>query len=326
MNVMIFGAGKIGVDVAKYYLNNGYKVICFVDNNKDKCGTYVDNIPIISFEQFLQTDEKSQLVIACSSKYQKEIVEQLVSAGVKDYVVFNRNDLYKKERLISYSHESNLEDVVLYHVLKEEKKIFYIDIGSNDPYKSSVTKLLYDMKNASGINVEPQKALWEISNSERPRDINLCVGVGSKPGVMRLYHQGELSTIVEDNVLNQDCVYEEIEITTLSSICEEYVNNQSVQFLKIDVEGAEKEVLLGADFKRYRPWIIVMESTRPTTDDYNYNEWENILLDAEYHYVYSKGVNRYYVANEMSSIDDRFKDVDDVHIIYNIYLAGMQRI
>ncbi len=72
---------------------------------------------------------------------------------------------------------------------------------------------------------------------------------------------------------------------------DEFVDTE-IDFLKIDVEGGEKNVLLGADYKKYRPRIILIEATIPfrAAQDYRYNpeaiascdEWEYILCEAGY--------------------------------------------
>lgn len=79
------------------------------------------------------------------------------------------------ERVISYSQD--VEDVILYHVLKDVANVFYIDAGANDSISLSVTKLFYD-KGGHGINIEPQQKYIEKYGLERDRDINLCMGVG----------------------------------------------------------------------------------------------------------------------------------------------------
>ena len=51
---------------------------------------------------------------------------------------------------------------------------------------------------------------------------------------------------------------------------------------------------------------MIIESTFHNTDIPNYDEWENIVLENNYHFVYAHGVNRYYVAEEKREIDGRF--------------------
>ena len=113
-----------------------------------------------------------------------------------------------------------------------------------------------------------------------------------------------------------------VPITTLKKICDKYISeNQEIAFLKIDVEGLEREVLEGADFTKYRPQVIVMEATLPNTDIPCYDKWEDILIDNGYHFVFTHGVNRYYVADEHKELDSRFIPVKQLLSKYRILTA-----
>jgi SAM-dependent methyltransferase len=79
-----------------------------------------------------------------------------------------------------------------------------------------------------------------------------------------------------------------------------------VHFLKIDVEGAEADVLAGADFRTQRPWLVVIESTAPLTRIARHADWEHVLVDAGYRYVWADGFNRYYVAQEHADLARHF--------------------
>lgn len=319
--IAVFGAGNYGKRAIMSYLNEGEKVACVVDNASEKWGGNVLDIPIISPAEFYGEKDRYHIVIAVNVSFQKQIELQLQDMGVEDYEIFDLKKYSEKERLISYSERETLEDVILYHVLKEEKDIFYIDVGSNDPFEHSVTKLLYDIKNAKGINIEPQRGFCELTQKERPRDINLCLGVGAQRGKEKFYFQGGFSTFIKENVVDENGYYEMIDIVTLKDICDEYVQGGAISFLKIDVEGAEYDVLVGADFKEYRPWIIIIESTEPGTDIPCYHKWEEILLSNQYHFVLAEGVNRYYVADERKMLDERFCSIDKLAQMYNIYHA-----
>ena len=85
---------------------------------------------------------------------------------------------------------------------------------------------------------------------------------------------------------------------SLASICRQYVN-EPIHLLKIDAEGFEREVLLGADFKQYRPWIVVAEATRPLSREISHQFWEGILLSAGYCFRYFDGLNRFYVRADL---------------------------
>ena len=327
--IALFGSGKIGRAAKDWLEKNGERVKYFIDNNPDKWGSRLMNTEVISLKDFLPLADNYDLMISCAFKSRKFIHQQLKEAGITNYSVFderNLSDVGYLETIVSYAHEADMEDVILYHVLHDTKDIFYIDVGSNDPWTYSVTKLLYD-KGACGINIDPNRRLMNITKQERPRDINLCVGISEKAGKSKLYHQGGylggISTIVPENVIEADCATEIIELLPLSEICDKYApKNKEIMFLKIDVEGAEKSVLKSMDFKKYRPWIVLVEATLPCTDIPNYDLWQNILLSQGYHFAYEYGVNRYYVSDEKSVLDGRFVPWEEIKSLYRIFHAS----
>lgn len=322
MDVAIFGAGPKGQEAMSCLLEKGYTVTCFLDNDKKKQGQEVCGIPVIGLEKFIEAKRKERIVLGSVYKFQVEMERQLKEHGITNYEYFDRNQVYEKERLISYSSKTGQEDVILYHLLRDEKEIFYIDVGSNDPVSGSVTKLLYDMCNAHGINIEPQPPLCRITESERPRDITLCTAVGDVPSRMKLFLQEGGSTMHEENVILPGCPSIDVDVRTLKDICEEYLGDdgQEVSFLKVDVEGHEKAVLLGADFKNYRPKLIVMESTKPRTMVPSYEEWEYILTEAGYSMFFEHEINRYYCREDLKEqMSKKICSFDDLVKKYRIY-------
>lgn len=212
-----------------------------------------------------------------------------------------------------YSYAQEYEDLVLFVVLRNVKDIFYIDVGANDPTDISVTRAFYE-RGGCGINIEPLRDKCRQLAEERPRDINLCIGLGSKEGEMDLVCAGTGSTFstktMEENKFQQRPTYKK-KILTLTQIWKEYCKPyQQIHFCKVDVEGFEKEVLQGCDFAIFRPWIFVVESVKPGTCIPCYEEWEKILLDNGYILGYSKGINRYYVDIRREYLLDLFNDIE----------------
>ena len=188
------------------------------------------------------------------------------------------------------------EDLILYLILFDIKKGFYIDVGAYDPIKVSVTKSFY-LKGWRGINIEPQPGKIELFKKDRPDDINLQLAVGERKGKVTFYIDDQCSSVEEKyskNYTNKTVV----EMDTMSNICKSYVpEGTEIDFCKIDVEGGEKNVLLGYDFINYRPKVFCIESTIPRSQKPNYELWEYILINNDYSYIYSQGVNRFYVDN-----------------------------
>ena len=225
-----------------------------------------------------------------------------------------------KKKYLSYAQE--LEDLILYDALNGVEKGFYIDVGANDPWILSVTKSFYDL-GYCGINIEPLDYEFKQLVEDRPRDINLCVGVGDKDGELLLCTMGTGSSVdktIVDNAIKNGVNATTIPIFTLTGICDKYLlSNQNIDFCKIDVEGFEKEVLLGFDLTKYRPNIFVIESAEPGTTIPSHEKWEYILLDNDYELAYSYGVNRYYTDKKISKTFV-FIGVDKLLEKYEVYL------
>jgi FkbM family methyltransferase len=234
---------------------------------------------------------------------------------------------YPKDAIVSYAQTH--EDVLLWRALNNVHHGFYIDIGAYDPTVSSVTRAFYD-RGWRGINVEPDRSYAAKLREERPLDVTLEVALGHSPGIATLYEFGDtgLSTLVkeiadEHAARGFTALERPISVTTLAAVLDD-LGDQQVHFLKIDVEGFEQQVLLGADFAKVRPWIVLIEANRPMTTISTSRHWEYLLLEAGYEFAYFDGLNRFYIANERQylkrffsvpvSIYDPFRDSEVVSL------------
>ena len=228
------------------------------------------------------------------------------------HVVNLPRGISNKPFFLSYSQA--YEDLILYDVFKNISEGFYIDVGANNPVRDSVTKAFYEI-GWHGINIEPLLKECNALVQDRPRDINLCIAAGSKEDTLELHERGTLSTLKADEAAgwNQDVQTRMVKVEPLSKICNDYCKyNQSIQFLKIDVEGFEREVLMGTNLRDYRPNIIILESTKPRSAIPTHNEWEDILKENGYIFAIEHSINRYYVDKDLVNIDIRFKPFDQL--------------
>ena len=223
------------------------------------------------------------------------------------------------------SHAQNFEDVILWRSLSRVQNGFYIDLGAQHPINDSVTCSFYE-RGWSGINIEPHKDFLELLKESRSRDLNLGCLVGARSGSINFYLAMDgsgLSTGKQEfadnlRISSIPVVTESIEVRTLSEICEKYVRNE-IHFLKIDVEGMESEVIQGADFSRFRPWIVLVESFKPNSRIENHDEWEESLIEHRYEMVYADGLNRFYLAEEKVDLKEFFKFPPNVFDDYKIF-------
>ena len=211
------------------------------------------------------------------------------------------------------SYAQNMEDVILWRLFKEIPSGFYIDVGANDPTIDSVTRAFYE-RGWQGINLEPVENWYDKLVRERPRDINLRIAAGAETGKLLFYDiPGTGLSTLDESIAKRhqvetgsELVISTVDVRTLNDVCSSF-SAEHVHFLKVDVEGTEKDVLLGLDLEKVRPWIILVESTLPNTQVESYEEWEHLLTSAEYKFVYFDGLNRYYLAREYSHKETSFR-------------------
>jgi FkbM family methyltransferase len=211
--------------------------------------------------------------------------------------------------MISYSQ--NFEDVILQRVFHGCDQGRYVDIGGYDPVVDSVTKHFYD-RSWSGVNVEPVKRFHQKFEEQRPRDWNLNVVCGATVGSVEFHEWGDsgLSTYIEtfDPKAVEQFGFQRkshtVPMTTLAEIAKQLPPGE-VEFLKIDVEGAERDVLLGNDWRSFRPRVILLEAIKPKLpgcDPYSYEpawfDWEGILFQNGYEFALFDGLNRFYYRRE----------------------------
>jgi FkbM family methyltransferase len=218
-------------------------------------------------------------------------------------VNFVNATFYRCIVLISYAQHR--EDVILHRALRHIEHGFYIDVGAYLPVEYSATKLFYDA-GWSGINLEPCQRWFQELVAARPRDINLRIAASDSDGECEFHEvtdpgKGPHSTCVAataSQLRHYGMTYETYRVPTrrLAAICSEHAPGE-IHFLKIDAEGAERQVLLGADFTRFRPWIIVIEGL-DLQDVLVADSWEHILFDVDYRFGMAHAKNRFYWAAE----------------------------
>ena len=213
------------------------------------------------------------------------------------------------------SYAQRFEDFHLWRCFDGAERGFYIDIGAGHPVYDNVSFAFY-LAGWRGITVEPNPALAELGRAVRPRDQLHQVLVGAAPGEATLYLQRQfhgLSTTIAEHAETAEketglrAEPLSLPVTTLAALCEQHAP-ESFEFLKVDVEGAEADVLRGADFARFRPKVIVVEAIKPLSLAPAWDEWEPLLSRHGYACVWDDELNRYYVADEARAIAPRLAE------------------
>jgi FkbM family methyltransferase len=210
------------------------------------------------------------------------------------------------QRFGGVTHAQHGDDIIIRAVFDNLgiDKPSYLDIGAHHPSNISNTKLFYDA-GSSGINVEANPYLFQKFMIERPRDINLNFGVGKESGFLNFYMVDEYSgrnsfdhetvaTFVEEYPEFSIREIRELPVMTVSQVLQ---NRTIPDFLTIDVEGLDYDILKSIDFERYPFKVICVEVGG--IDKINYADAVSSLLEENNYFSLIRcGANLIFVAKQ----------------------------
>ncbi len=214
--------------------------------------------------------------------------------------------------MMHLSYAQNMEDYHLDGIFAGQDAGTYVDVGGGHPVADNVTFHFY-LKGWRGLVVEPQAELAKLYPHVRPRDYAVSCLAGKAEGEVDFHVVDRLhgfSSMVREHAAGASqfgAAYHTIRRTMrpLRALIEE-ADLGAIDFLKIDVEGAEAEVLAGMDFARHRPRVLVIEAMQPGSLAAVWGAWEPMLLEARYQFAFFDRLNRFYVAEEATDLLARF--------------------
>lgn len=191
---------------------------------------------------------------------------RLLLRNIKSFLATEFNIPYLYSRT-SYSQEG--EDLILNKLFNHKKRGVYVDVGAHHPFRYSNTYLLYS-KGWRGINIDASKEAVNNFDKTRQDDINIQAAVTDKIVDVKYY-------IFEDNAFNtidgkhaQNVINSgqsklintlKIRTITLKTILNKHYNGKaSIDFLNIDTEGSDYNILKSNDWAKYKPKIICVEA------------------------------------------------------------------
>jgi FkbM family methyltransferase len=204
-------------------------------------------------------------------------------------------------RPLILSYAQNGEDVVLSRAFADQEFGFYVDIGACHPVEDSVTLRFYE-RGWHGVNVEPDQELYAAFTQARPRDANLCCAIGRTRGRIEFHPTDTRGHGTLDGALasGHSAGRPAVRVPTilLSDVIDCHgPDGGQIDFLKVDVEGWEAEVIASGDWARHRPRVLVIEAVDDKGEP-TYEAWEPALLGAGYRFAMFDGLNRFYCRDE----------------------------
>lgn len=293
-DIIIFGAGDQG-KAAYECLRKEYNILGFCDNNKEKQNQMYCGLKIYSFEELEAMYRREDIAIVIASiYYYREIAKQIAGK-------FELAGIYEDEKgtIVSFDERYGAryysqmgEDIFIWNTIMAQKedrrKGFFIDVGAYHPVIYSNTFRAYKY-GWNGINIEPNPEVKGLFSDYRKRDINISCAIADtdedaleyymfeEPAYNGFYSEEMLKEVGDEKVQLLQKI--KVPICKLRDICAQYVGERHIDFMTIDVEGMELEVLKSNDWEKYRPkWLLVEEI-----------DILNVKEKAVYHYLEKRG-------------------------------------
>ena len=180
------------------------------------------------------------------------------------------------------------EDKFISNYFKNKSNGLYIDVGCYHPLEGNNTHLLYK-KGWSGINIDINLYSIELFNFLRKNDINIHSGISQKKDFLTMYYRKEINML---NTLDKNIAKihfrngykkRKIQVNTLNFFISKHLKRiKKIDFMNIDVEGGELDVLKSLNFNRYQPQLICIEIHN-----------KKKLYDTSYKYLKSNSIYKY---------------------------------
>ena len=182
------------------------------------------------------------------------------------------------------------EDTVVLNYFKDKKNGFYVDVGCYHPIHRNNTYLLHK-ENWSGVNIDTSKLSIDLFDYMRPNDLNYNCAISNKNEVIKLFYQKELSQLSTTESVQAEKVFQgnikekEIQAFTLNEILNKNkFKDSKIDFLDIDVEGADFKVLEGLSFEKFKPKLICVEIHEKKIKE---SKIYKFLIDKKYKLIWS---------------------------------------
>ena len=210
--------------------------------------------------------------------------------------IFNKlhilHNIYIKHKsfIKKKSYSLDGEDLFLEKYFKEKSSGFYVDVGCHNPIYLNNTFLLHKKK-WKGINIDTSQFSIDLFNYMRPNDLNYNCAISNKDEDVKLYFQKDfslLNTIQIDHAkkfMQGNIKEKTIKAFTLDKILNESIyKNSKIDFLDIDLEGADLKALEGLSLDKFKPEIICVEILENEIDK---SKIYKFLINKKYDLIWS---------------------------------------
>ncbi|MCK5474502.1 MAG: FkbM family methyltransferase [Candidatus Aenigmarchaeota archaeon] len=195
----------------------------------------------------------------------KKIIKKIIPEKIKRKLKKHSDNWFDGYATKSYSQEG--EDMILRRIFEYSKPGFYVDVGAHHPKRFSNTYYFYK-KGWSGINIDAMPNSMKSFNKLRPKDKNIESAISDERKKMTYYIFDEPAVNTLDPQMVDKGIKDgyklikkqKIITKTLKDILLDTIpKNKKINFMNIDVEGFDLQVIKSNDFNIFRPEYILVE-------------------------------------------------------------------
>ena len=211
------------------------------------------------------------------------------------YWLYKIQKIYKNKKPNIHYGEFG-EDIMVNRFFKNKEIGLYIDIGAYHPFKGSLTQKLYK-KGWHGVNIDISKTSIDLFKIARPKDININCAIGKVTEETIFFENSKINQ--QNSLIRQNLNQKEVEIKCyeLNDILI-FNKIEKVDYINIDTEGTELDVLKGLNFQKIKPSLLTIEDNDFDLDSDSKKEKIAYMKNQGYVLINNIGVTMFFFKKE----------------------------
>ena len=212
------------------------------------------------------------------------------------------------------SNSQLFQDTFVDFVFQKDRNRKFLEFGATNGAELSNSYMLETRRGWSGVLAEPDPQWHEDIKINRPNSKIIFDCIYSRSGEklkffssengvlssLKNHAQDDASGPLFANSKNRLNKYKEIDVITISlnDVFEKYFNGHAIDYMSVDTEGSEYEILSNFNFEKYHPSVVTVE--------HNYTNYQNkideLFAENGYARIFSKftGFDAWYVLNDLA--------------------------
>ncbi len=218
------------------------------------------------------------------------------------YWIYKIQKIYKNKKP-NYHYAEFAEDIMINRIFNNIQDGFYLDIGAYHPIKGSLTYTLHK-RGWKGMNIDLSKTSIDLFNIARPKDININCAISNFSGDTHYFENSPINqqnSLISNNVGQKKIKIKSYKVDEILSLN----NINKVDFINIDTEGNELDILESINYEKTNPYLFTIEENSFFMNNNSKLAKIKFMKEKNYELINIIGVTMFFVKkNLISKITD----------------------